>query len=71
MKNNPTNPKSVFFGTGHIARAVLEELYSAGFLPALVITAPDKPQGRGQRIAPSEVAILAEQLGNRYPAARE
>ena len=36
-----------FFGTPEIAVFVLEELEKAGILPAVVITQPDKPAGRG------------------------
>lgn len=52
----------VFFGTGEIARHVLEELVSAQLYPTLIVTAPDKPQGRGMHLSPSPVGILAENL---------
>lgn len=43
-----------FFGTGTIAEYVLEELERAGLIPTLVVTAPDKPRGRGlASVAPS------------------
>lgn len=61
MTTNP-NTNSIrfaFFGTGLIARIVLEELLAAQLVPALVITAPDAPQGRGMHIAPSHVGALA------------
>ncbi len=54
--------KYVFFGTGDIARFVLEELISAKKYPALVVTAPDSQKGRGMAISPSPVGILAENL---------
>lgn len=57
-----TAPKFVFFGTGTIAQVVLEELVSAKLHPALIVTAPDKPQGRGLSVSPSPVGILAENL---------
>lgn len=38
--------KFVFFGTPDIGVAVLEELEKAGFVPAIVVTNPDAPQGR-------------------------
>ncbi|HEY4526474.1 MAG TPA: methionyl-tRNA formyltransferase [Candidatus Paceibacterota bacterium] len=53
------NISFVFFGTGKIARGVLEELLSAGMPPALVVTAPDRKQSRGLTLSPSPVAILA------------
>lgn len=62
MTTNKNNPRFAFFGTGEIAQYVLEELVGAGLLPALVVTAPDKPQGRGLVLSPSLVGILAENL---------
>lgn len=56
---NTLPPPFVFFGTGHIARAVLEELLHAALLPALVVTAPDRAQGRGLTLTPSPVAALS------------
>lgn len=35
-----------FFGTGALAESVLAELYRSGYVPALVVTKPDAPQGR-------------------------
>ncbi len=49
----------VFFGTGRIARLVLEEMILAGFTPTLVVTSPDAPQGRGMQVAASPVADYA------------
>ncbi len=56
------NFRSVFFGTGLIAANVLDELLQAGIVPTLIVTAPDKPQGRGLVLTPSPVGILAENL---------
>lgn len=53
------NPRFALFGTGRIARAVTEELERAGHLPVLVITAPDKPAGRGLESTPSPVKAWA------------
>ena len=44
MKNNI---RFAFFGTSHLAVYVLEALRSAGLVPQLVITIPEKPKGRG------------------------
>ena len=49
----------VFFGTGEIARTVLEELLRADIAPSLVVTAPDRAQGRGLEAKPTPVATLA------------
>lgn len=51
-----------FFGTGTIAKFVLEELIAAGLRPSLVVTGPDAPQGRGLAVRPTDVAILAENV---------
>lgn len=50
----------VFFGTPDIAVASLEELARAGFLPTLIVTAPDKPQGRHLELTPSDVKVWAD-----------
>src|SRR3989338_5428348 len=51
----------IYFGTGEIARAVLEELLSAGLAPSLIVTAPDRKRGRRLTLSPSPVAALAAQ----------
>lgn len=56
-------PLFAFFGTPHFSVVVLEALQAQGYLPALVITAPDRPQGRGQKLTPSPVKAWAEQNG--------
>jgi methionyl-tRNA formyltransferase len=38
---------------------VLEELQKAGYSPALVVTAPDRPAGRGLKLTPPPVKIWA------------
>ncbi|MEX2145350.1 MAG: methionyl-tRNA formyltransferase [Candidatus Spechtbacterales bacterium] len=60
MKN-----KFVFFGTPKFSKIVLQKLIKAGFKPALVITAPDKPVGRKQKLTPSPVKVLAKK--NKIP----
>jgi methionyl-tRNA formyltransferase len=54
--------KFVFFGTGDIAKFVLEELISAKLYPSHIVTAPDTPKGRGLNLSPSPVGILAENI---------
>jgi methionyl-tRNA formyltransferase len=44
-----------FFGTPYVARDTLELLVERGFVPAVVVTSPDAPRGRGMKLAPSEV----------------
>lgn len=57
------NPRFVFFGTPDIAVASLDALEAHGLLPTLIITAPDAPQGRGLRLAPSPVRAWADAHG--------
>lgn len=40
-----------FFGTPQFAVQVLEELEDAGIVPDVVVTAPDKPAGRGLKLS--------------------
>jgi methionyl-tRNA formyltransferase len=42
---------------------VLERLASSDFRPALVVTPPDRRQGRGRRLAPPPAATAAQTLG--------
>jgi methionyl-tRNA formyltransferase len=58
---NDTKPKIVFFGTPNIAVWVLEELKEAGIVPSLVITNPDRPQGRGLEVVSTPVKRWALQ----------
>jgi methionyl-tRNA formyltransferase len=55
---------TVFIGTTEFAAAVLERLArSDAHRPQLVITRPDRPSGRGRRIASPPVATVARALG--------
>ena len=45
----PKNLKFVFFGTPDFAIYALEELAEAGYLPSLIVTAPDIKVGRGNK----------------------
>ena len=53
--------KFIFFGTPQFAVSVLEELNAAGFAPALIVSAPDKPQGRKLHITPPPVKRWADE----------
>ncbi len=55
--------KFIFFGTPHIGAVVLEKLIEADMKPTLVVTMPDKPANRGQRLTPSPVKVAAESHG--------
>ncbi len=55
---------TVYLGTSQFAAAVLERLAGAGrHRPALVITRPDRPAGRGRRVSSPPVAQAALRLG--------
>lgn len=61
------NLKYAFMGTPRFAALALEELIAAGYAPALIITASDKPFGRDGILTPSPVKKLADAHG--IPAA--
>ncbi len=50
-----------FFGTPTFAVTILEELTIAGIVPELIVTAPDKPQGRGLVLTAPPVKKWAEE----------
>ncbi|MBL8731346.1 MAG: methionyl-tRNA formyltransferase [Planctomycetes bacterium] len=52
----------VFFGSSDFAIPSLTALKSAGLAPALVVTKPDAPRGRGRKIYDSEVKLAAQEL---------
>lgn len=51
--------KIVFMGTPDFAVPTLEKLYESGHEVAAVFTQPDKPKGRGYKLAPPPVKVLA------------
>ena len=55
--------RTVYLGTSSFAAAVLERLASSTHRPQLVVTRPDRPRGRGRRLAPPPVADAARALG--------
>ncbi len=66
MSNNEVKDKSlriIYMGTPEFAVPALEKLVAAGWNVVAVITAPDKPQGRGQKLVGSPVKEAAEKLG--------
>ncbi|MBE0652504.1 MAG: methionyl-tRNA formyltransferase, partial [Bacteroidales bacterium] len=60
-----TSPRIIFLGTPEFAVAPLKHLVDNGFYVAAVVTAPDKPAGRGQKLTPSPVKLFA--LENNIP----
>jgi methionyl-tRNA formyltransferase len=55
--------RTVFLGTSGFAAAVLERLADTPHRPALVVTRPDRPAGRGRRLTAPPVAETARTLG--------
>jgi methionyl-tRNA formyltransferase len=55
--------RTVFLGTSEFAAAVLERLAASDHRPALVLSRPDRPRGRGRRLAAPPVAERALALG--------
>ena len=53
----------VYFGTPLVASTTLERLVAAQYTPAVVVTSPDAPRGRGLVLTPSPTRVLAESLG--------
>lgn len=53
----------IFMGTPDFAVPSLERLAEAGYLPVAVVTGPDRPRGRGQRVTPTPVKKAALDLG--------
>ncbi|MCZ7555961.1 MAG: methionyl-tRNA formyltransferase [Bacteroidia bacterium] len=53
----------VFMGTPQFAVPSLLALHDAGFEPVTVVTAPDKPRGRGQQMSGTAVKDAATRLG--------
>jgi methionyl-tRNA formyltransferase len=54
---------TVYLGTSDFAVTVLERLAESPWRPALVVTRPDRPRGRGRRLSPPPVATAARELG--------
>ena len=53
----------IFAGTPEFAARALAALHSAGHTIALVLTQPDRPTGRGLKLAPGAVKALAQERG--------
>ncbi|MCB0875345.1 MAG: methionyl-tRNA formyltransferase [Solirubrobacterales bacterium] len=55
--------RSLYLGTSDFAAVVLRRLASGPHRPDLVVTPPDRPRGRGRRLAAPPVAEAATELG--------
>lgn len=60
---NPKEIRIVFMGTPEFAVPSLRALVADGYNVVGVVTTPDKPAGRGQKLHQSEVKIAALELG--------
>ena len=59
MAISPINLRYVFFGTGSFGKPSLQTLIELGAKPALVVTSPDKPSGRGLHLSHSPIKEVA------------
>ena len=57
------NPRIVFMGTPEFAVGILNRIMKEGLNVVGVITAPDRPAGRGRKLRSSAVKDAAEQFG--------
>ena len=55
--------RTVYLGTSEFAAAVLRRLADSAHRPELVVTRPDRPRGRGRKLASPPVADVARELG--------
>ena len=55
--------RTVYLGTSAFAAEVLDRLAASAHRPSLVVTRPDRPRGRGRRLAAPPVAESARLLG--------
>lgn len=59
-KREKNAPRFAFFGTPELATVFLDDLSAGGLVPSLVVTASDKPQGRGMALTPPAVKVWAQ-----------
>ena len=55
--------KVLFLGSSHFSKIVLQQLLTQGVDVCAVITQPDRPSGRGHKMTPTEVKVMAEEKG--------
>jgi methionyl-tRNA formyltransferase len=55
--------RTAFLGTSDFAAVVLRALAASPYKPALVVTPPDRPKGRGRRLQPPPAAVVARGAG--------
>jgi len=57
------NCKFVYFGGEPLGLPVLNQLFEAGFVPDLIVTNPDRPQGRKMISTPPPLQVWANEKG--------
>jgi len=55
--------RTAYLGTSEFAATVLRRLAGSPHRPALVVTPPDRRQGRGRKVSPPPAAVAATELG--------
>lgn len=55
--------KTAYLGTSDFAATVLRRLAASPHRPSLVVTPPDRRQGRGRKVSPPPAALAAAELG--------
>jgi methionyl-tRNA formyltransferase len=55
--------KTAYLGTSEFAATVLRRLADSPHRPSLVVTPPDRRQGRGRKVKPPPAAVAARELG--------
>jgi methionyl-tRNA formyltransferase len=60
---DPKGIRIVFMGTPEFAVESLKALFEGGYTVVAVITSPDRPSGRGQKISESPVKLYAREKG--------
>jgi methionyl-tRNA formyltransferase len=56
--------RTVYLGTSEFAGAILRRLSDSAHRPALVVSRPDSPQGRGRKLTPPPTVTVARELGH-------
>ena len=55
--------RTAYLGTSDFAATVLRHLAASPHRPSLVVTPPDRRQGRGRKVKPPPAALAAQELG--------
>jgi methionyl-tRNA formyltransferase len=55
--------RTAYLGTSDFAATVLRRLADSPHRPSLVVTPPDRRQGRGRKVKPPPAAVMARELG--------